>query len=237
MTQAETWEGEVGGFHSDTNVTIEFGTFRTDDNYNNGNTLLLVLTMTDEADGSNFDHMLSIGGDWVTADGGYTVAHTKGKIKFNKQSNVQKWIDACRRLPELDALLLNRGPAQDARVWEGIRVHLIGVEDPYTINGEKHERTTIIPDSYLGLREGPKTVTVSPVQQSLAAKTPDQLRAEAAARAAGTAGPNPQLVALAKTHGTHNEFLNAACELDWVLADDDLLVQLQDPAKFYSIHH
>jgi hypothetical protein len=246
MTVAETWEGEVGGFHSDTNVTVEFATFRTDDLYNNGKTLLLVLTMTDEADGSNFDHMLSIGGDWVTPDGGYTVAHTKGKTKFNKQSNVQKWIDACRACPGFEELRVDRGlAAQDARFWSQMRFHLIGVDDPYTINGEKHERTTIIPDAFLGVRAEATTIAVPPQQVPLqpqnatpTLKTPDQLRAEAAARQQQTQDPHANiLIELAKRYGTHNEFFNAACVNDWVLADDDLLIMLQDPAQFYNLHH
>lgn len=234
MTVAETWEGEVGGFHSDTNACIEFATFRTDDLYNNGKTLLLVLTMTDEADSSNFDHMLSIGGDWVTPDGGYTVQHTKGKIKFNKQSNVQKWIDACRACPGFEEVRVDRGlSAQDARFWSGMRFHLIGIDDPYTINGEKHERTTVVPDAFLGVRQDAVTLALPPQQQPLSPiKTPAQIRAE---RATSTTDPHVAILTeLAKRHATHNEFFNAACEIDWVLTDDDLLVVLQDPNQFYN---
>ena len=57
------------GLRDDTIATIQFATFRTDAGYNNGNTLLLVLTLTDE-NNEVFDQInnteLDIGEDWTS---------------------------------------------------------------------------------------------------------------------------------------------------------------------------
>lgn len=250
---ADTYELSAG-LHDDTNVKVEFATFRTDPQYNNGKTLLLVLAMTPDDGTDTFEHMLSIGGDWQTPDGGFTVQHpSSAQRKFNKTSNYGKWLTACEALPALWDVITDRGPATDARVWEGLRFHVSVHEEERTFNGETTTRPVMLPDVFLGV-EGASVVGQRPQPQQLtqqpATATPAMTPQEriAAARAAAASKPaqqsnlgladeqHAQLVTLAQSSSDHQDFLIKALDLDWVIADDELMTTLGDPDSFYASH-
>jgi len=227
------------GLRDDTIATIQFATFRTDAGYNNGNTLLLVLTLTDE-NNEVFDQMLSIGADWISSDGGQTVQHAGGKTKFNRGSNYGKWLAACAELPELQAHLENTGPASDSHIWDGVKIHLAAHEETYTIQGETKTASRLLPDQFLGVE---KTTGTSPsltpptVQPTIPAVqlTPQQILANAKSSSSPSAGAfHSQLTELAKSSDTHQDFLQRALAVDGVLADDDLVARLMDENDFYK---
>jgi hypothetical protein len=225
---ADSFELGTDAFLNDRNVTIQFATFRTDASYNNGNTLVCAFTMTDESD--TYEQLYSVGGDWTTPDGGYTVERIAGKKnQFSKSTNFGKWLAHCALLPELWELITDRGPATDARIWTGIRVHLTAEEETYTIQGESKTSTRIYPDAFLGVEESPLAST----PQTLQPQTPTAAEILARAKAASANGAPDKLTALAISSSTHQEFLEAALAIA-DLTDDDLVAQLVDENLFYK---
>ncbi len=224
---AEEWDLPVGGLLDDVDVTIQCCSFRPDAGYNDGKSLLAVMDMTREDTSEVVQQMYSIGGDWVSADGGVTIQSTKSaRARPSRNSNYGRFCEACKVIPELFEVMSDRGPTTDGRIWDGIRVHLRAFEHNYTFRGEARSTTHVLPTDYLGSNS-------APIQATLPATLP------LAPSAPSAPGMDPALYArlsvLAKSSGDHTQFLAIATGIPEVMADDQLVQSLMDsgPAGFY----
>jgi hypothetical protein len=144
---AEDWE-MTSGLREEVTFDIHLATFGFRANYNNGATMLLILVGTDE-NNEPFEHICSIGADWVSPDGRH-IQHPSGKSKINRQSRYGQWITACQQIPTLWNYLQNSVGPTDASIWERLRLHLKAQPIETKIRGETSTRDVLLPDDFLG---------------------------------------------------------------------------------------
>lgn len=245
MTYETDWELS-SGLRESMDLTIDMAYFSTHAEYNNGNGLLLIITGHDEF-GEPWEGRLSLGADWLTADGGRSVSHPTKK-NFNKSTNYGHWITASMDIPELRTVLLTRGSPTNASVWENLVIHLELKTITYGRNIDPQEK--LLPAGFIGIAgENSQVSATTPLTASTPAvnvpstgKTPQELLAEARAQSAQVSNGNvsplhTQMVELAKSHESHASFMAAAFALPEVLADDELAIQVADENGVWAQAH
>lgn len=136
-------------------MTVVSASFSFTAGYNNGNTMLLTLIGYDEA-GEEMSAKYSCGGDWDTPDGGRTITHPS-KSKINKNSAYGHFLDYAMKLPELLALLKQRGTPRTAAIWHTLILDLENVEFSYGKNktGEQIPSSVrLMPVAFKGVASG-----------------------------------------------------------------------------------
>jgi hypothetical protein len=254
---AEDWELS-SGLKEDVIMDIHMAQFGYRANYNNGATLLLVLTGTDENQ-EVFEHILSVGGDWSAPDNIHAVHPTAKRI--NKSSRYGQWIQACMELPVLWNYLQNTVGPTDASIWENLRLHLHLQNVSQTIRGELVAKDVLLPVEFLGfLQPTPSqpaqvppsvpmpTVPIIQAQQPILQPPPFPATPTPVATVP-TTGPAPeqslqppvaespirgQLVQLARALSDHNSFVGQALAVPGVVADAVLVREVMDPNDFFA---
>lgn len=138
------------GLRDDMVLQVFDAYFAPDADYQGGRQLLLHLIGVDElAEPQTLK--LSIGADWETADGGTTVTHpTKKQQRINASTIYGHWISSAQEIPELVAELQRRpGGPTNAKVWEGLILHLLEKEITFGRNIDPQKR--LMPAEYFGL--------------------------------------------------------------------------------------
>lgn len=232
------------GLRDDAVFTIVSAYFGTTAQYQDGTVTLLTLVGYDE-NGTEMTEKLSVGGDWITNDGGKTIVHPT-KTRIVKNSIYGHWLQKCIDIPELYATLQQRGEPRHADIWNTLIIHVTQQEISF---GKKLEPISrLLPLEYLGVADpsgdqsSPQPSPVVPTYQSLtpglSSATMSPADAIAAARAArGTASVDPRMAALrvmALSSSSHEEFMAQAFATDDVLADDDMATQVADPNGIYA---
>ena len=143
----EDWE-LASGLREEVTFDILLAIFGYRANYNNGSSLLLILSGTDE-NGEAFEHICSVGGNWVSLDSKHA-QHPSGKNRINKQSRYGQWITACQSIPPLWTYLTNSVGPTDASIWENLRLHLRLQNVAQTIQGESVNKDILLPDTLVG---------------------------------------------------------------------------------------
>ena len=259
----EDWE-LASGLREEVTFDILLAMFGYRANYNNGSSLLLILTGTDE-NGEAFEHICSVGGDWVSPDGKHA-QHPSGKNRINKQSRYGQWITACQSIPPLWTFLTNSVGPTDASIWENLRLHLQLQNVAQTIRGESVNKDILLPDALVGFLDPnqvnpvpvlqpmmqqsvqqmapvlPLQVPTQPVMPTLVpvapvGATPEQmlLAAQQAAGVATAESPiRNQLREIARVSTDHSTFVSQAFAIQGVVTDQALVKELMEPNDFYA---
>ena|ERR1700722_1495445 len=240
---AADWDLPVGGFLDDADVTVQAAVFKYDAGYNDGKSLVCDFTFSNDATGEISNQHYSVGGDWISPDGGLTIQSPSGKRAPSRASNYGRFCQACIEVADLFELISDRGPTTDGRIWDGLKLHLKAFEITTKFRGEERTFTNILPTAFNGVdgsvavpqNLAPATNGTVPAPVTMA-QTPEQI--VAAARAAQAPANDPlrsRLIQLAQASADHTAFLSTATTMPEVFADEALLAELMDtgPAGFY----
>lgn len=224
-TLDEAWETETG-LLDEYQGTITRSWFATDARYNDGNTIMLHWEIaTNDPEFPEVTEKFPCGSGWDSRDGGKTIAHELGKVKFNKNSIYGRIVD---RLTKADGSLHDalttikgRGRPTSADIWEGLTFHFKREEHNY--GGDIGVKSRVMPLKFVGLDAQVST---------------ESTKAEAAP--AATTEIDPVVAAKLRKAVTdaanHQEFVDAAMAVDGVVGDDDLLASIVDDGAtgFYA---
>lgn len=232
VTLDESWETETG-LLDDYVGTITRSWFATDARYQDGNVILLHWEIaTTDPDHPEVTEKFPVGSGWDSADGGATVAHEKGRQKFNVQSIYGKIVDRVTKadgvLHDVFPVMKQRGRPTQANIWEGLTFRF--KREEFNYGGEIGTRSRVMPVAFQG--EGAQ----APIPGATAAAAPAAAPAPAAAAVEVDPVAEARLRAAAKEAGSHQAFLDAALEIDGVATNDALMASLVDDtsAGFYA---
>lgn len=244
------------GLREDMVLSIATAYFAPDAGYQDGKVLMLWLIGPDE-DGEPADIRMSVGADWQTADGTVITHPTKKRQQLNKNTIYGHFLQAAFEIPELAKVLIERSDALggkgplDARIWQGLILHLVSKEIVFGKNIDPQER--LMPTEYLGNVDDapspspapptptaapaptPAPTTLSPAQQAI-----DAARAAKAQQAAAATNGSPlynRAVDLARQSPDFPTFLAAALDDAEILSDDELAVQCADESQIWASVH
>lgn len=259
----EVWELD-SGLRDDMVLQIHAAYFAPHAEYQDGQQLMLFLIGVDENDEPQ-ELRMSIGSDWQTPDGGFTIQHpTKKKQHINKSSIYGHWIGYCFQVPELAQTLISRGGPTDARIWIDLVLHLQAKTLSWGPNIPDQER--LMPTEFFGLTSQLPSATVpataAPTPPPAAAPVPAQAApappvqatpqdqvfdpaaalAAAKAAAAPAANANPlfqKALTLAQSAPDFATFVGQAFADLEILADDDLAHRCADdgPGGIWAVAH
>src|SRR5487761_2312960 len=206
----ENWKLESGLREEITKYTIVSAYFAQTANYQDGVPYRLYLIGFDE-ETESFTVKMSVGSDWVSADGGKSIAHPTKK-RINNSSTYGHWLAEAMSLPGLREELVNRtrtsynglGPLA-AGIWEGLVLHLQTKEYQFgRASADNPPRNFLMPAEFLGVDTGQAGTgvvqspvaapLVQPVQDTTTQATPTpamspQERVAAARAAKQTSAP------------------------------------------------
>lgn len=125
--KADNW-GVGSGLLDDFWMTIGSAWFGTDPGYGGGKNVILKLQgeaeIDDEVVEPEHTMFFSVGDGWNAVKNGREVSHSAGKLKFNRQSNAGKLVQAVLDIPDALAAFKERGyDPTEADAWEGARFH------------------------------------------------------------------------------------------------------------------
>lgn len=215
------WETvESTGLLDDCDITITKAEFNYDAQYDNGETLIMIMEGTSNHEAyEDFTQFFSIGAGWDTEDNGATVV---GKDAFNSNSQYARFFLAAIDLAG-DALT-GRGFPDNASIWTGLKFHVNRATVDY--GGEIGEKQVLLPTAFLGVDSG-KAEAPAP------AATPEPTGASNGTNAALRA----KLMATAMASSDHDAFLETVMEkYPEVQEDDDLFAAIVDETGFYAEH-
>ena len=226
--ERSTWETETG-LPDDFEFTVTDAAFLKSAEFKNGEILFLNLTGdTDEL--GEHEIRVACGPGWESLDGGKTARHESGNPKkgFNANTHMGLWIDRCVKELDLGSTLGPRGEATDAKVWVGLKFHMKQKQFGFKNNqtGEDVSYSRLLPEAFLG--DGSGAGASKPAAKAEKAATNGSSN--------GAAGKvlMAKLTALAKKHDTHEEFVDAAMQLDGVTDDDEILNRVIDESALYA---
>lgn len=203
--------------------TIVTSRWGRDARYDNGNTTVLVWTVTGTDDeGLAFEDQLliSCGKGWESDDGVH-LYHQSGKDKyFNQTSHVARVIKRAMELPGAGEVIKSRGEPMDATVWENLTFRL--ARESINYGGEIGGKDKVLPQEFVGVAG-----TTTPAPVTTAAPTP-----AAPTPAATTNGALAlQVRATAVAASSYQEFVDKAISLDGVMGDATLMASIADEAN------
>lgn len=180
MAKGSTWD-PVSGLPDDFDLWITSSTFGYLDEYQNGQAALLL--WDGESPDSDLDRPViwSIGKDWEVREKGAKVINPK------RGSDNQRFIDSStygillKRMSDLGKevldVLKSRGPANEAKVWEGLGFHLKRekiVRPGAASRGMIEEQEHLMPTAFLGVKGKGKgtSAKAEPKSESKSEPTP-----------------------------------------------------------------
>lgn len=221
----ESWETETG-LPDDFDFWITRSEFGYLPEYTDaqGKPLALLIWHGESDEGFEGPVTFSLGKGWEPDRDGRFVTNVekKGKKKFTDTSMMGRLINRAKELGAIDAIA-GRGPATDARVWEGLGFHLKREEFEYKgLLSEKGGKTSrLMPTAFLGVRTAAGRGKPAPA-------------AKAGPEPQAGDGPEPELkaklVELAKTLEL-KQFQRAAMSLPEVVGDMALVQQIIDDSE------
>ena len=226
------------GLRESMDLTILNPYFAHNADYQGGKPILLYLNGHDEA-GEPVEMFMSVGADWVTADGGKTITHPT-KSRVNRNTVYGHWLSHAVEIPELRDILFDRGAPTSADVWLNLVLHLDLTEIKFGKNLDPQER--LMPTAFLGYAEdGTSPLTTVPAPLTVVPTTTSTTSpADIVAAARATQNGSPlygQMVELAKSSADFPTFLTAALGNPEVLADDNLAQQVADQGQIWAMAH
>lgn len=220
MTTHDSYELEAG-LKPEYDLTISKAVFQFDANYNNGQTLCLVLGGVD-GDGDEQNLLYPCSAGWQPGNGGQSAEREDGAQNrtFNQQSGIGGLILAAL---QLGAPLRERGPATNAAVWMGLSFHFKRL----VINeGTTFQTTRALPVSFLGAGQIAANGAAPAAAQTAAPAVPVPNGA-ATLDALTTA----KLKAIAKKVATHDAFIEEGLAL---AADNPAVEAILADAKWFE---
>lgn len=236
------------GLPDDFDAVVKAAWFEFDPEFNNGQSLVLKLTLQTDAedfgnDGNGTgDLLLSTGKGWTTNDRGETAVREDGKGNkgFHQSTAYHLWIDGAIKCDGAEKVLRSaeRGDPRKASMWVGTAWHINRKTISY--GGEIGDKDKLVPTKFLGtandLREiqaGGGASSGSPASGPAAAqkpaavakKVPGVVKKAAPSGVATTATGvdaelRAQLKAIALGAESHEQFVEQAFELAAVSEDD-----------------
>lgn len=209
------------GFVESYEGTIEEARFDYDPEYRDGETPQLYLELdnvTTEEDVDLDDTAtlrFGVGNGWEVVDNGSAVERDDGKNKgFHPKTRVGILIDRLIEIGAVEAIAA-RGLPTEAKVWEGLRFRFERhTEDYGQIDGENVKVDFMLPAELIG----------------------EESKASSNGNGSGNKAVRAKLVKLAKNAASHDDFLDAALDIDGVTDDDELFAAVSDDSEagFYA---
>ena len=161
LDNKESYELDTG-LIDDYEVVVENAYFGFHEKYLGGDLPLLILSCASpDEDMAVRDELFSIGRGWEVAPGGERVEGKEGKEKFLASSWIGRLIVRCSELdmPGFDGgdggsvldFIADRGSAQEAHIWIGLRFRMKREEADF---GDMGKKSHIMPTQCLGLMTG-----------------------------------------------------------------------------------
>lgn len=220
MADEELW-GTDAGFETDYEGTIidAFFQLNTESQFGDPQTQLRLKFLTDTE--KEVDERYNCGKDWVSNDGGDSVSHPS-KVRFNRQSQAGKLVDALIACGAVDAVKERGTGPTVAKTWLGLRFFMESVDSTFTPkDGEPRTSSKNYPSKFLGIGdvESSGSGTATPV----ASHPLERLNADDVAK----------VISMAKTL-PFGEWLDKLLEVDGVLGNDDLVALAADENGLYT---
>lgn len=234
-----SWElTESSGLLDDADIEITGAEFNYDAEYDDGDTLILILSGTSNQEGwEDFTQFLSIGKGWESPDQGKTAI---GRDNFNKNSQYGRWIQGAIDSGAGD-VIQGRGFPDVAAIWLGLKFHVKRVDVDY--GGEIGVRSVLTPVAFngeSGKAEAPVGNTAGATQVAEAPATP-VAEVEAPVSTPATPASNgsdavlrAQVMAL-KTAPNHDAFIEEVItKFPEVQQDAELFAEVVNPDGIYA---
>lgn len=238
----DPWRHEETGLADDFDATIANAYFATDSRYNKGQTLLLTLeAVSPDTEVGQQRIVYSCGNGWTTVDGGKTAKHeTKGyNAGFHQSTAVRKFINRVLDFgPEVEAALRARdndlGQLR-ADVWVGMILHFANERIEYGATSGLEARNRLMPNKFLGMAKG-AVPAQEPVKEAAKPAAEPVAEVAIASGTGTTAKVKVQLIKIAKTAASYQDFIDAATEIPGVVDDEALMSELVDESEtgFYG---
>lgn len=225
MVEKDPWGGD-SGLLTDYEGVITDAWFGTDPKYNNGETVLLMLKLeTDSPEQREHEERYACGPDWKTFDGGETVEHPKGPQKrFNKASQVQKFVEAAIACDGAAEVLRGRGTPKEAKLWIGTKWFFEATEASGTLaDGSKFSSVKNYPTKFLGAEGDIRTAGEADVEAS--SDRPSGPGSEGGPLAGLSEAQVTQVKVLAKTL-PYSDWVEKVMEIEGVLSHDEFVAAL-----------
>jgi hypothetical protein len=250
----DSWQLD-SGLREDMVISIHSAYFAPHADYQDGKVLMLWLIGTDENE-EPVEVRMSVGADWTTDDGNTITHPTKRKQHINKNSIYGHWISYCFEITDLAKVIIERGDATDARVWNDLILHLQLKEISFGRNLDPQER--LMPTEYFGLVTDVTPVAVAQQQVGEAVKAEEKVEAmvessepvdpkalvaaarAAAAKDAAVTNGSPlylRAVQMAKDAPDFATFVGQAFDDADILADDELAERCADQSQVWATAH
>ncbi len=207
----------------DVDYTFKGVTFAFDAEYNEGQTLLLIVedgTQTDEDDHVTEERkMFTVGDKWEPTSNGESCQHESGKPKnYQAKSGVGLLLDSIKDTPGIE-VMQGRGSPMDAATWEGLIFRLHNKQFSFkNSDGEVIEYGRWIAMEFLG--EGKKKPKKR-VTKKVAAKTADD-DGDGEGEGDIPKALSIKLNRLAKAAETYDDFLEKAFDVDGVDGNEEV---------------
>lgn len=220
-------------------MTVTESYFARDPNYNQGQTLCLIMKGEVEealANGEAIEVDLEenpilfpCGQGWDSFDNGETAEHERGRKGFTDRSGVGMLVDrACETLGIEDELAARGDSMLESKIWKGLKFVFEREEINYGINkqtGQEMKASRMLPTKFLG-GDGAKAAP----------------KAEAANETTGSVDLSAidakvlaKLKVAAKQADNEGAFADAAIEVDGVAEDDNLMAAVADGSLYASL--
>lgn len=174
---------------------------------------------------------VKVGKKWIITGDQTSIEHESGKPKpLNPNSHYGMWVAACIDDLGIVDTLRSRGTLRDAKVWEGLVLHIERKEFSGKIEGEDRKWSKALPSKFIG--EAGKA--------NVSAESAAPAATEAPA-AASNGIPNmkaalkAKLTKAAKDSADYSAFVDAAFEVPGVSDDTDLQAWLMSEESFNTL--
>jgi hypothetical protein len=208
--------------------------FATDQEYNNGETVLLIVEdgqqTLEDGEVSEKRQFWPCGKGWEAAEGGKSVRHESGKVrKFNANSAVGKLLASALEAGA-GGVMRKRGSPMEVSTWEGLDFHMTNKQETYKIDGEERNVNRTVVDSFNG--EGKKAAAKKTTAKAKKADVDEDESGEASTNGAI---PKALQIKLKKkaaevlaAGGDFDQFMEDAFDIDGVSGNDEAEGSLEE---------
>ena len=246
MPEQDYWDSPTeSGLPDDFTITIGAESFFAPSAILSGSLALHIVGVADKHVFTADEPLLvTVGKGWQSLDGGHTVVHPDGKIKFSEQTHLGSWVKKLAvELGAKEAMRATGRTPLEAAFWHGMTLHLLRMGGGETFMGKDGAQVTTKPrlmptqfSGYQGASVPPVTggQTVAPAAPAVD-KVAEAKAKVAAAKAATTANGSSELEgkvrAMAAEHADYAAFEAAVLTLDGITDDDTLLAAALDQTE------